>query len=454
MSKPLSLCVVGHTNVGKTSLMRTLTRNVNFGQVSPNASTTRHVEGAQLMAHGQAMLSLYDTPGLEDAGGLLDYLDRIAPPQERLDGPTKLTRFFDSLEARQRFEQEAKVLRQLLQSDAGLYVIDCREPRLEKYRDELEILSDTGKPLLPVLNFTQAAQADEAAWRELLARNGLHAVVCFDSIAPPQDGERRLFESLMLLVRDSQDRLQQLIQDREQQAQQRYRAGQQLIADLLIDAAALRLSVDPSQAAPELIQQPLSEREQRCVQALLALYEFRPEDASLWPLPLVKGRWEHDVFNPDSLKEISKHLGGGAAAGAAAGVGIDLITGGLSLGAGALLGAIAGGGLQTARQYGKRLRQRLSGQQELTVEDDVLRALAWRQKELLNALNRRGHAAQTPHTAEPPLSEVWLNTQLPEPLARCRAHPEWSRLNGSEPQLHGERQRTAQAIAALLNPDQ
>ena len=55
-----------------------------------------------------------------------------------------------SNEAKLRFEQEAKVLRQLLASDAALYVIDAREPVLAKYKDELTILIDSGKPLVPI----------------------------------------------------------------------------------------------------------------------------------------------------------------------------------------------------------------------------------------------------------------------------------------------------------------
>ena len=111
MSKPLKLAVVGHTNVGKTSLLRTLTRDVGFGEVSHRPSTTRHVEGARLSVDGQALLELYDTPGLEDAIALLDYLERLDRPGERLDGPARLARFLVGSEARQRFEQEAKVLR-------------------------------------------------------------------------------------------------------------------------------------------------------------------------------------------------------------------------------------------------------------------------------------------------------------------------------------------------------
>ena len=130
MTEPRNRDVVGQTRVGKTSLVGTLTRDVGVGEVSHRPSTTRHVEGARLSVGGEPLLELYDTPGLEDAIALLDYLERLERPGERLDGPARLQRFLQGSEARQRFEQEAMVLRQLLASDAGLYVIDAGEPVL------------------------------------------------------------------------------------------------------------------------------------------------------------------------------------------------------------------------------------------------------------------------------------------------------------------------------------
>src|SRR5690606_39997878 len=67
---------------------------------------------------------------------------------ERLDGPARIGRFLNTREATRRFEQEAKVLRQLLASDAAFYVIDARDPVLGKHRDELEILAACARPLL------------------------------------------------------------------------------------------------------------------------------------------------------------------------------------------------------------------------------------------------------------------------------------------------------------------
>ncbi len=454
MTEPLKLAVVGHTNVGKTSLLRTLTRDVGFGEVSHRPSTTRHVEGARLSVDGEPLLELYDTPGLEDAIALLDYLERLERPGERLDGPARLERFLQGSEARQRFEQEAKVLRQLLASNAGLYVIDAREPVLAKYRDELEVLAGCGKPLLPVLNFVASSQHREPEWREALARLGLHALVRFDSVAPPEDGERRLYESLALLLEDARPALQRLIDDQQAQRQARRHSGKRLIAELLLDCAACRRSVEAEPAAEaraiEALRQDVRQREQRCVESLLKLYAFRREDANAGDMPLLDGRWGDDLFNPETLKLLGVRLGSGVAAGAAAGAGVDLLVGGLTLGAAALAGAIAGGALQTARNYGSRLMGKLKGQRELTVDDAVLRLLALRQQQLVTALEGRGHAAQDSIRLAPADDKGWREGKLPEALRRARAHPQWSTLNSGARVSQAERQEQVEALVAEL----
>ncbi|MBA6064529.1 GTPase/DUF3482 domain-containing protein [Pseudomonas mosselii] len=454
MTEPLKLAVVGHTNVGKTSLLRTLTRDVGFGEVSHRPSTTRHVEGARLSVDGEPLLELYDTPGLEDAIALLDYLERLERPGERLDGPARLERFLQGSEARQRFEQEAKVLRQLLASNAGLYVIDAREPVLAKYRDELEVLAGCGKPLLPVLNFVASSQHREPEWREALARLGLHALVRFDSVAPPEDGERRLYESLALLLEDARPALQRLIDDQQAQRQARQHSGKRLIAELLLDCAACRRSVEAEPAAEaraiEALRQDVRQREQRCVESLLKLYAFRREDANAGDMPLLDGRWGDDLFNPETLKLLGVRLGSGVAAGAAAGAGVDLLVGGLTLGAAALAGAIAGGALQTARNYGSRLMGKLKGQRELTVDDAVLRLLALRQQQLVTALEGRGHAAQDSIRLAPADDKGWREGKLPEALRRARAHPQWSTLNSGARVSQAERQEQVEALVAEL----
>ena len=454
MNAPLKLAVVGHTNVGKTSLLRTLTRDPDFGEVSHRPGTTRHVEGARLSVDGEALLELYDTPGLEDAIALRDHLDIVAPPTERLDGPARLARFLAGAEARGRFEQEARVLRQLLACDAGLYVIDAREPVLAKYRDELAVLADCGKPLLPVLNFVAVPghRADE--WRTALARLGLHALARFDSVAPPLDGEQLLYDSLALLLEQARPALQRLVADHAAQRLARRAAGMRLIAGLLVDAAACRRLAGGDaaalQAAVERLHDDLRAREQGCVEALLALYAFRPGDAETGELPLQDGRWGDDLFHPETLRQLGIKVGGGMAAGAAAGAGIDLLVGGLTLGAAAALGALAGGGWQTLRNYGGRLKGKLRGQRELSVDDSVLRLLALRQQQLLEALERRGHAAWQPLRLDTPQAGSWREGRLPAVLDKARAHPEWSALNAGTPLQQSTRQTAIDQLAEQL----
>lgn len=431
----LRLAVVGHTNTGKTSLLRTLSRNPDFGQVQDNPGTTRHVEGLRLLAGGAGAIELFDTPGMEDGMALLDYLDQLSPPSERLDGPARIQRFLDSPESLRRFEQEARVLRKLLACDAGIYVIDARDPVLAKHRDELAVLASCGHPLLPVLNFTHSPEQRMDEWRTAMARLGLHAVVEFDTIAPPLDGEEQLYNKLALLLDTHASVLRSLKQDILRQREQRRQDALTLVADMLIDIAALRLSSAPEPAALEQTADTLREltrkREHRAIDALLKRYNFRSADFPTRLLPLQGERWDMDLFHPQALKDVGIHVGKGMAAGAMAGATVDMFTAGISLGAATLLGAAAGGLWQGADKLGKRLLGRLRGYQELTVDDAVLRLLALRELALVAALERRGHAAQGPIDISALMEgrdTALRKEKLPEELLEARASPEWSTL--------------------------
>lgn len=453
MSSILRVAVVGHTNTGKTSLLRTLARDVDFGEVSDAAGTTRHVEGLRLMADGLPAVELFDTPGMEDAIALLEFVDALAAPGERLDGPARIERFLATPDAHGRFEQEAKVLRQMLASDAALYVVDARDPVLPKHRDELGLLAGCARPLLPVLNFVASPEARATDWRAALARLNLHAVVSFDTVAPALDGERELFETLATLMHDHRPALQRLMDARVREAEERRRAARQLVAALLLELAACRDRVGDASdaalaAAVARLRDAVRQREQACVDALLRLYRFRPGDARASELPLTDGRWDDDLFNPETLRQMGIRVSTGVAAGAAAGVGIDLMTGGLTLGAAAALGAVAGGLWQTFGHYGERIAARLRGHRELTVDDAILRLVALRQHQLLGALEGRGHAALAPIELKgeaavgddvfDEVAEAWRDGPLPYALERARAHPEWAPGGGGMARDQGD----------------
>lgn len=430
----LRIAVVGHTNTGKTSLLRTLTRDIKFGQVSMQPSTTRHVEAARLLVDGKVALELFDTPGMEDSVALLEFLEQITAGT-RLDGPARIEKFLQTEQAADRFEQEAKVLKQMLQSDAAFYVVDARDPVLAKHRDELVVLGSCGVPLLPLLNFVSDPAANEAIWRDALARTGLHAVICFDTVAPQRDGEKLLYEKLATVLDAHRNTLRRLIASHERDALQRHKAALTNLAELLIDVAACQVSTDiePASALVEAVtdlNRRVREHEQACVNTVLTLYSFLPDDLKADQLPLTDGHWQDDLFDPETLQIMGIKLGSGAAAGAAAGFGLDLMVGGMSLGAATAIGALAGGGWQTLRHYGKRILSTVSGQRTLRVDDAIIRLLAMRQLQLIHALENRGHAAVEPVEFGNDRQQTLWETGLPAPLRRTRANPGWSGLYG------------------------
>ncbi len=445
----LRVAVVGHTNTGKTSLLRTLTRDRTFGEVADSPSTTRHVEGTALLLDGRPVLELFDTPGMEDAISLLEYIERLSLPGERLDGPARIERFLATQEARHRFEQEAKVLRQMLASDAAFYVVDARDPVLAKHRDELAILADCARPLLPVLNFVSDPANRIPAWREALARLGLHAVIEFDTVAPAFDGEQRLYEKLATLVDSHADTLAALVADHAKQRLQRRTDAARVVARLLIDVAALRVPSTPDEAAlataASTMRDQVRQRENTAMDELLALYGFQSSDLAGQDLPDWHARLAMDLFHPEAMKQMGIQVGMGVAAGAAAGAAVDLFTGGLSLGAGTLVGATVGGVWQSAERLGQRILGRLRGWRELTVEDGILRLLALRQQLLMRALEQRGHAAWQPVALTVDADETLRRAALPDELTQARSQPEWSSLARE----HDDSPRRRAAIESL-----
>ena len=378
----LRIAVVGHTNTGKTSLMRTLIHDSGFGEVSNRPATTRRVEGASLMVDGEPLIELYDTPGLEDSIGLLEKLERMRG-NLGLDWTDTLRRFVDSDEADGPFAQEAKTLAHLLQCDVGLYVVDARDRVLGKHKDELEVLGRTAIPIVPVLNFVASEYARTEVWREQLARANMHAVAEFDTMVLDFDSELRLFETLKVLAAGFRPTIDKLVEHVSRQRATRITASANLIADLLIDTAAYTVVTgrdDESQstAVLEELKSRVRRREQDFIGQLLLLHEFDDRDFSHSALPLRNGAWGFDPFSPEALRQFGISAGSAAAAGAAAGLAVDVLSAGVTLGVGTATGAVIGAAIGAAREKGREVLSRLSGETQVRVDEATLHLLVIR----------------------------------------------------------------------------
>ncbi len=453
----LKIAVVGHTNTGKTSLLRTLSRDKKFGEVSAMPSTTRHVQMLRMGVGSDIIVELFDTPGLEEAIALLETLDAQKQVNYR-DGPVQIEALLNDPQALVRFEQEAKVLRQLLNSDAAVYVIDVRDPVLPKFRDEIAILARCAKPLLPLLNFVSVSNTYESQWRDALAKLGLHVVVSFDTVAPAQNGEAIFYEKLGTLLDARGKRLAELMASHRDDAALRSKSACELIAELLLDVATCKHSFTEGDAnAVHEFNERVRQREQSCVDAMLGLYHFSREDLDASTLPFNEGQWRDDLFDPSTLTALGLNLGGGAAAGAAAGFGVDLMLGGASLGTGAAVGALMGGGLQTLRRFGRRvgnqLNQSIQGavlrRQTLRVDDKILQVLLTRQILLLRALQSRGHAAMAQVQVDNAVLEDLWPGEIEKTIGAIRQYTSWSSIY--QPlQWSPEREAQVDGLAQLL----
>jgi small GTP-binding protein len=434
----ISLLVVGHANTGKTSLIRTLLRRQDFGDVSDQAGTTRHVESVKINIGHQTIVTLTDTPGFEDSIGLWDI--RHSDSFRSFQGSDWLRPFCDSHFAQDEFEQEAKILKQLTSTDIILYVIDIRQAPLGKYLDELSLLASANKPIIPILNFSATPSAHLDAWRKVLAERHLHAVVKYDSVAFYFEDEKRLYQSIQSLMPEHYDAVNQLVTSREEAAQLRLTMATNQLAELLIKAASSRLECaqyPPEIAESTVFENKIRQLEQHYITQLLRLYEFQQTDLVVSPLAIQNDRWQQDIFEAQTLKEWGIDTGTSALTGAAIGAGIDVMSAGLTLGTATTIGAILGATWKTGQHYKDTLKSKLTNRHYLCLDNATLTLLCLRGLTAIQHLHQRGHASQQSYQLITPSKDNEFIDQMKPFWKQAQQHPEWEKhtLPESHPTL-------------------
>ena len=421
---------------------------------------------------GEVLVALYDTPGLEDASGLMDWLEDNTA--SRRDGIERLQQFLAAdiatgAQGAEDYSQEAKVIRQLLASDMAVYVVDAREPVLGKYKDELAILSWAAIPVMPVFNFTDSQEANIDEWQTMLARRNLHISTRFDSVAFEFEDEMRLWQNLATMLTHS-EMLEQLMQRRTEDWAQLYDEAKIIIADFLLNVAAFVREIseddDPMPVLQDM-QEAVRQTERTMQHQLLNLYKFYDNAVAATPLELQA--YQQDPFDPELLKSYGIRTTSGAAAGALLGLGIDAAALGTTLGLGAALGAIGGGLLSNTSS----IADKITGVKRLYIDPATLTLLATRATDLLTALRHRGHAAtdatqllyqnesiddgeistssQDDGLEEDNAITLWPPHKLPSELKKARGKPQWSSLSsGKSEQAQSLRMDTAWSLASKL----
>ena len=375
MPESIALSLVSHTNVGKTTLARTLLGR-DIGEVRDAPHVTEFADEHVLieLADG-ASLCLWDTPGFGDTA-------RLA---KRLRGSTQplgwfLGQVWDRMADRPFWATQQALRHVRERSDVVLYLVNAAEsPQAAGYvAPEMELLGWLGKPVLVLLNQLGAPRpaAEEAAeverWRQHLAAQPLvRAVLPMDAFARCWVQELTLLRAVeAVLPTPSQALMRRLRAAWTAQREAQFDEAMAGLAASLARLASAREPVpDPGRlrdAARRVGQalglarapaDPAVQAQQALATALDA--EVRANTAALIALHRLKGSAQGEVLQRVAahyemrmpLPEGKAAILGGLLTGAVTGLKADLASGGLTLGAGLLAGGVVGalGGAGAAR---------------------------------------------------------------------------------------------------------
>ena len=363
---PISLSLISHTNVGKTTLARTLLRR-DVGEVRDAAHITETADRFLLIATPQGdELLLWDTPGFGDSARLLKRLQQDGNPLGWF-----LTQVWDRLVDRPFFSSQQALRNVRDHADVVLYLVNAGEhPAAAGYVDaEMQILGWIRKPVLVLLNqLGPPRPADVEAgevrhWATHLAGYPwVRDTLAFDAFARCWVQEHELLDRIGALLpaaqRDSFARLADAWRARNQQTfeQSIQVLARQLAATATDSATLARQSAGAT--AKSWLTSLLGSRQGSDATADAAMAqlaqrldaEVRGATDELIALHGLSGKASAEIlqrmgaeYAVDKAADPGKAgLVGAAVSGALGGLAADLAAGGLTFGAGAVLGGLLG----------------------------------------------------------------------------------------------------------------
>jgi hypothetical protein len=366
----VQLSFVAHTNVGKTTLVRTLLKR-DIGEVADRPHVTENAERHTLLDTTQGdVLYLWDTPGFGDSARLAKRLKASGNPIGWLQ-----TQVWDRLTDRPFFCSQQAVRNVRDESDVVLYLVNAAEdPSSTAYVEaELEILKWIGKPVLLLLNQAgpprgrEAEASDEARWSRHLAQHVENrGAITLDAFARCWVQEDRLLRETAALIepakRPELERLRAAWRERNLETfRASIRSTSGFLASIAVDRELVPEKLDASALAQRARQwfdrkrggggnadpaiegamaalvKRLDERVREDTDRLIALHGL---SGRAQQRILARAAGQFEVAMPANVATTG--FVGGALTGAATGIAADLSTGGLTMGAGMLIGAILG----------------------------------------------------------------------------------------------------------------
>lgn len=367
----VTLSLISHTNVGKTTLARTLLRR-DVGEVIDRPHVTEVSEAHSMieLETGESLL-LWDTPGFGDTARLLKRLKNSDHPILWI-----LSQVWDRFADRPFWCSQQAIRNVREDADVVLYLVNAAEdPEAAAYIGmEMEILGWIGKPVIVLLNQigpprdATALEMEVARWRRHFQRfDVVRDVLSLDAFTRCWVQEHLLLDRVGEVLegdkRRAFGRLNDAWRERNRMVfEQSMKVLARQLAAAVTDREVLehrslvdkfrRMLIRQELSDEELAMTLLAERASRSIaettDELIRLHGLEGEAAVQ-----ILERLKSNYFTAEPVDEGLATFIGACFSGAATGLGADLLSGGLSLGGGAIVGAILGamGGKGLAKGY-------------------------------------------------------------------------------------------------------
>ncbi|HEX2542359.1 MAG TPA: DUF3482 domain-containing protein [Caldimonas sp.] len=365
MDRPnsIALSLVAHTNVGKTTLARTLLGR-DIGEVRDEPHVTEFADVHTMLESPEGdTLEIWDTPGFGDSVRLLRRLRQSNNPIGWF-----LSQVWDRWRERPFWAAQQALKNVRDEADVLLYLVSASEsPQGAGYvKPELELLAWTGKPVIVLLNQLGTPRADAGddvePWRRHIAELAPNArVLSFDAFARCWVQEIVLLDAIgAVLPEPRRPTMTRLVAAWRRERLATFAASMAILAESLTRVATARVVIEESaglgtrlrRAAATVLR--LGDRQddpgvqaQARLGELLGI-EVRESTAALIRLHRLEGESTAAVLasvDVDLHQRIDAGwaaVWGGAVSGALAGLSTDVMSGGLTLGGGMIAGGVLG----------------------------------------------------------------------------------------------------------------
>lgn len=167
---PARFAVVGRVNKGKSSVLATLVEEADNARIriSGTPGETTRCQSIPLVLNGETLVEFIDTPGFQEARSALAWLRDHHREEEGAARLEAVRHFVRTFEGRDEFVDECRLLQPVLDGAGIVYIVDASKPYRADFAAEMEILRWTGRPRMAVMNFLSGDLSYREEWRERL----------------------------------------------------------------------------------------------------------------------------------------------------------------------------------------------------------------------------------------------------------------------------------------------